>query len=205
MKSSNPSLLICSALTWIAWSAPASADGSFGRIEGDAAVQFDLGGGADDGHGAISAGMTARYLQTAGLYTMWLVHPNDERHPRWSAAVGIELRPLFLPRFLQNWQGSSATWNLLLDSIGLRFAAVTASDGPLRHGGPGFDAGLGLSLPLSADSNGPLLASAACVRWSHVDMAASDDPHRAFVWTLTLAWQSIFDSRVVDAGDHGPQ
>src|SRR5690606_24013060 len=74
-------------------------DGLYERFDGDVWVSVMAGAGArleDSGVRPLGAlELRARYLDSAGLFVT-----ADYGAPRVSVAVGVDLRPLFLARFL---------------------------------------------------------------------------------------------------------
>src|ERR1019366_8937466 len=80
--------------------------------------------------------------------------------PRRMIAFGLELRPLFLYRWLGGHETHRARWDLLLDSFGLEFGmtwpASPHGDGFAAH--PGIETGVGLELPILPDATGLWLA-----------------------------------------------
>lgn len=199
----HPSVLLAAGL--LSWATTSAADGAYGRLDGDTAIQFDVGAGADDGREGAVAAIALRYLQTAGAYNTWFVHPRDDNETIWISSFGIELRPLFLPRFFQDMQSGPAAADLMLDSLSLRLGAVTANDGPFSNG-LGFESGLAIGVPLTSQASGPWLSTSGMLRWSHVRMGGSpSDQDRTFSWTLTLGWQEIFRLGIVDLGDTKPR
>jgi hypothetical protein len=196
-------LFAAGVLSWATTSA--AADGAYGRIDGDTAIQLDVGSGTDDGRACAVAAIAVRYLQTAGVYNTWAIRPRDDRPSAWTSSFGVELRPLFLPRFFKDLQSGPAALDLMLDSLSLRLGAVTAKDGPFSTGGPGFESGVGIGVPLTSQASGLWLSTAGTLRWSHVRMGGSpSDQDRTFLWTLTLGWQEIFRLGIVDVGDTNP-
>lgn len=182
-----------------------AADGAYGRIGGDGALQLDVGGGLDDGRVSAVGGLAVRYLQTAGAYSTWVLRPREDEGQPWTASFGVELRPLFLPRFLKNMETGPATMDLMIDSLSLRLGVVTGSADSLGHDTLGFEAALGFGVPLCSEATGLWLSTAGTMRWSHARMGGSSSTHEpAFLWTLTLGWQQIFRLGLVDAGDAKP-
>ena len=178
------------------------ADGGYGRIDGDVSWQLDLGGGSGDGEPGAVGMLAFRYLQTAGVYGTWMWHPSEDPQPRWTGAFGVELRPLFLPRFLKDMETGPPRFDLFLDSLSLRLGAVIADSGAFAHRGPGVETGLAIGLPLSSQASGLWLSASGSIRFSHLHMSGSnDDTDRALVWTLTLGWQEFFGPGIVDVGD----
>jgi hypothetical protein len=134
----------------------ARGDGDYGRFRGDMALSAALGGGivthAPAG-GLFLSEFRARYLDMAGL----LIAPeyrtqnssfNEPSHFRLSIAVDV--RPLFLARFLRGDETGNAFADLLIDSIGvdvgttIRFYDSGAINGP----DAGFLFGTGFDIPL---------------------------------------------------------
>ena len=199
------SLSVLFAAAVLSWATTSAADGAYGRLDGDTAIQLDVGAGTDEGRMSAVGAIAVRYLQTAGVYNTWTIRPRDDSPTAWTTSFGVELRPLFLPRFFKNLQSGPAALDLMLDSISLRLGAVTANDGPFSNGGPGFESGLGIGVPLTSQASGPWLSTSGAFRWSHVRMGGSPSTQdRAFLWTLTLGWQEIFRVGIVDIGDTNP-
>jgi hypothetical protein len=184
------------------WAGPSWADGAWGRLEADMAVQGDVGAGVAEGAFSTTSGLAVRYLQTAGAYTTWMVPVEDKADHRLTVSLGVELRPLFLPRLLKHMQGADARLNLWVDSLALRVGAVTADRGPFARG-QGFETGLGFGVPILPCASGPWVSTSGVWRWPHDAMLAHHD--HAFVWTVTLGWQASFRSGLVDWDDGRPQ
>jgi len=194
-------LLVAFALASAIGTRTASAqdedDGSYGRLSADTAVQLDLGAATTRGHAAGVGALALRYMQTAGAYATALTsRPHDDDVPRWRVSAGVELRPLFLPRFFKNVEQGPARWDLALDSLSLRVGAVTTD----RHdGAPGLETGLTLGVPFTRSVDGPWLSAMGLLQWSHANLAS--DPHPTTIVGLTLGWQLSFDTHLVHVGD----
>lgn len=181
---------------------PVRADGAYGRIDGDMAAQIDAGAGVIGNRAVVLATGTMRYLQTAGLYTTFAHQLTEPHHVRdeapWSWSAGVELRPLFMPRFLSNMQSETPVLDLFVDSFSMRFGLVASHLGPMAQH-PGFEAAIAIGLPLTKRANGPWLTTSAAMRWSQHGMDERD--HAYGMWCLTIGWQSVFSAGIVDAGD----
>jgi hypothetical protein len=199
---------------------------SYGRIEGDVTVVVGAGASIASGGPRAAAELRARYLETAGLFATYedgaLVGSSVD--PRRVLAFGLELRPLFLYRWLKGHETRRARWDLLLDSLGLELGMTWAGGPPetppeasmARPGGapgngfgshPGIDAGLGLELPLFSEATGLWLALHGGLRWSD-DALASGPVHpddREAYLALTLAWHQVVSTHLVDFGDEAPR
>ena len=199
------------------------ADGAYGRLDGDASFQIDVGAGRRDAHNGMHAGLTLRYLQTAGVYSSAIVFFGNHKPNRWITTVGVEVRPLFLPRFLQNLQIGTPTLDLMIDSLALRMGAVTAQSGSLSRR-PGLEALIGFSIPLMANASGLWIHTNLGLQWSPygIDSSTSgagkshSDPRRdppgqlpndfndrqpVAVLSIALGWQSVFSTGLLRGPD----
>lgn len=186
-------------------------DTTYGRVDGDLSVVLGLGATVAPRGPRTAADLRFRYLDTVGIFADYedgaLVKSGSE--PRRVFAAGLELRPLFLGRWLRGLELESARIDLLIDSIGLELGAAFAQpEGSPFGSRPGLQAGLGLEIPVLAQASGPWLGVHGGVRWS--DSAVSGgtvegpDDRAAFL-TLTVAWHQFFGGHVVDIGDRGTQ
>jgi hypothetical protein len=124
-------------------------DGVYGRLDADLALSAGVTGGAvsnDRVHpawtGSVSLELRARILDSGGLFAIGEWRPEGDSR----AIVGVDLRPLFLPRFLLGAMTGSQWVDLLIDSIGLDLGAAI---GPFdRDVGVGLAIGVGLDVPL---------------------------------------------------------
>jgi hypothetical protein len=186
-------------------------DTTFGRIEGDVGVVG--GAGVAFGPRAPRAALDVRlrYLDTIGLFGTYedasILGTTSE--PRRVIATGVELRPLFLGRWLTGREIASGRLDLAIDSFGFElgafFAQPTAGSFSSR---PGVQLGLGLELPFFAKASGPWIGLHGGVRWSDAALGGtgSDSPlDRSLYFAVTLAWHQLFVTHVVDAGDRAPR
>lgn len=189
----------------------ANTDTSYGRLDGDLAVV--LGAGLSIGPRAPRAALDLRlrYLDTVGIFVQYEDAPlvGAISDPRRVFATGVELRPLFIGRWLTGRESSNGRIDLAVDSIGLElgasFSQPTGASFPAR---PGVQAGLGIELPVLASATGPWIGLHGGVRWS--DAAMSGEPlagpsDRALFLNITLAWHQLFLAHAVDAGDRAPR
>src|SRR5581483_9916003 len=98
-----------------------------------------------------------RYLETAGLFASYEDGPllGSHAEPRRVFASGLEVRPLFLYRWLKGHETSRAALDLFLDSIGIELgAAFQQPAGTSFESRPGLQLGLMLELPLFARASG---------------------------------------------------
>jgi hypothetical protein len=204
--------LAVGAAAWVPTTARAeSPPPTYGRIEGD--VGFVVAAGAAVGaRGARAEGeLRVRYLDSAGIFATYedgsVVGSSAE--PRRCVVVGLELRPLFLFRWLKNHETEEARFDLTVDSLALELGAVW-----LQPAGEGFGAragiqfGLGIELPITGTATGPWVGLRGGLRWSDDALAfasvRSADDRSAYV-ALTVAWHQLAAVHVVDMGDEAPR
>jgi hypothetical protein len=189
----------------------APSEPSHGRVDGDLTVVVGAGAAVLPQGVRAEGELRLRYLETAGLFAAYeeaalFVGPAD---PQRVLALGGELRPLFLARWLQGFESRRARLDLALDSLGLELAAVLAQ----RPGGPfgselGFQAGLGIEVPLLEQPSGPWIGLHGGVRWSDAALASGvvhGAVDRAGFLAVTLAWHELVVAHLVDVGDEAPR
>lgn len=182
-------------------------DGVYGRIDGDMAVVVGLGATAGPTGVRATGDLRVRYLDTVGIFASYEDGPLVSSHtdPRRAFAVGFEVRPLFLARWLKGREFGSPRADLFLDSFGLEIGAVFLEPvGGSFTTRAGLQLGLGLELPLFPTATGAFIGLHGGVRFSDAasSTGAVDGPSdRALYLSMTLAWHQIFGAHVVDFGD----
>lgn len=176
-------------------------DTTWGRVEGDLTLALGLGAsfGPRTPSGAVDA--RVRYLDTAGVFVTYADGFGQGAQPERSLAFGLELRPLFLGRWLQGLETGVAHLDLLIDSLGIEVGAAL-----LQPIGQGFadraalQFGLGLEVPILPRASGPWVGVHAGARLSDVGLAHGPDSalERSLYLTLTLAWHQVVGAHVVD-------
>lgn len=184
---------------------------SHGRVDGD--LSGSLGVGATFGprgpRGAVD--LRLRYLWTAGLFATYEDGPlfGGTAEPRRAFAGGLELRPLFLARWLQGLDSGNGYVDLTIDSLGLELGAVFAEPAGAAFGSrPGLQAGIGLQVPVLPNATGPVIGIHAGGRWSNAALGGNtiEGPSdRAVFLLVTLGWQQVFGAHIVDIGDRAPR
>jgi hypothetical protein len=184
---------------------------TYGRIDGDMA--FVVGAGAVVAPRGVrpEAELRVRYLDSAGVFLSYEDAPlvGSPAEPRRCIAVGLELRPLFLLRWLRGLETEQARFDLWLDSIGLELGALW-----LQPAGEGFGAragvqlGLGTEVPITGAATGLWVGVRGGIRWSDDALAFGSvrnaDDRSAYA-ALTLAWHQLASAHVVDIGDEAPE
>ncbi len=190
---------------------PRGPDTTYGRIDGDVAVVAGLGVaiGPRDPRAALDARL--RYLDSVGLFVTY----EDGRlfgsgaDPTRVLAGGLELRPLFIGRWLEGLELGEARPDLFLDSFGIELGGFLAQPSGGSFGQrPGFQVGLALELPVSGRASGLWLGLHGGLRWSDATLGGDDvrgPSDRAAYLAITVAWHQFFGAHVVDLRDTAPR
>jgi hypothetical protein len=184
---------------------------SYGRLEGDVTLVVGAGGAVASGGPRVEGELRARYLESAGVFgtyedgTMF----GSSGSPRRVIAGGLELRPLFLYRWLRGHETRRARLDLAIDSIGLELGLTwqEPAGGPFVST-PGLQVGLGVEVPLLLDATGLWLAFHGGIRWSDETLASGvvdTSDHREAYLSITLAWHQVVSAHLVDVGDREPR
>ncbi len=138
----------------------ADGDGAYGRFEGD--LDLGLAAGANLSLTSEDVGAGARvnalWYSSAGPYLSYAERVRGGRESNRRAGFGLELRPLFLPRWALDLERGPAFVDLVIDSLSLGVGAFVATprEGAFgdRHG---VELGAGMGVPLLAEAPGPWL------------------------------------------------
>jgi hypothetical protein len=188
----------------------ANVDTTYGRIDGDVGVS--VGAGATFGPNAPRATLDVRlrYLDTAGVFLSYEDGLSaTSSNPRRVVAAGLELRPLFLARWLSGREWSVARLDLMVDSLGIEIGAFVAQPvGGAFIASPGFQASLGLEFPILPAANGPWIGLHGGARWSDeavegVPVASAFD--RSLFLALTVSYHQVLGAHLVDVRDVAPR
>jgi len=188
-----------------------SADPSLGRVEGDVGVVAGLGGAFGPNSPRALAEVRVRYLESAGLFATYEDGSILGETPQGSRAfaTGLELRPLFLYRWLDGHETRRARLDLLLDSFGLELGAwfpQAPGAGFVAH--PGLEVGIGVDVPMGTSATGLWFGVHGGVRWGDRSLGAgvaNTQDDRALYLAVIVAWHQIMAAHLVDAGDRAPE
>jgi hypothetical protein len=181
-------LLAAAGNAHAAWPPDAATDGVYGRFQGDTDVSLKLGGMVRDAGVAGSVGASVHYYSLLGVtgdYSESLVA--DSLHAR-SASIGVELRPLFLPRWVLGMERGPAWLDLALDSAAFGFGAYFTDAEADARGSRGAWVSLGFGAPLLGDASGPWLELRALRRFPDHDALGVDAHNAMFVY---LSWHQV--------------
>jgi hypothetical protein len=171
-----------------------SADGVYGRFEGDLDIGFGAGVDAttEATLGAVRGSL--HYFSTIGVYLGYadaLGSANESDRRRLS--LGVDLRPAFIPRWSKNIEQGPSFVDLTLDSISLG-VGVWWADPPGGSFGDrrGLEASLGLGVPLMGNATGLWLEARGLLRWAD---PAHDPGDKADGGILALlSWHQLVQS-----------
>ena len=174
------------------WPPDAASDGVYGRFHGDTDLSLKLGGLISDSRLAGSLGLSAHYYSTLGItgdYSESLM--SDALHTR-SFSLGMELRPLFLPRWALDLERGPAWLDLTLDSACLGFGAYFTDAGTAQADTRGAWLSLGLGIPVLGDATGPWLELRLLRRLPDHELPGHE-PHNALL--VYLSWHQVIQLR----------
>jgi hypothetical protein len=148
-----------------------SGDGTYGRLDGDLDLGLGLGGLVDLEHGepGFAARVSAHWFFMAGGTVTYADGLGTSLDPERRLGLGVDFRPLFLPRWTMDLQRGPAILDLTLDSLSLGLGA--SLDQPL--GGAfgdrrAFEASLGFGVPLTGSAPGPWIEARGSLSWPNV-------------------------------------
>ncbi|MEI9954544.1 MAG: hypothetical protein WDO74_37650 [Pseudomonadota bacterium] len=138
------------------------------------------------GRAAPTLRASAHYFSIAGVYVAGRIKAGDASAPSLFG-MGVDLRPLFVPRWAKGYETGPGLLDLTLDSLSLSLGAFWAQRAaqtaePTR----GFDAQLGFGVPLLATAAGPWLEARGVLRYP-------DGASREEAVILALSWHGFGD------------
>jgi hypothetical protein len=194
-----------------ALAADREVDPTYGRIEGDVSLVVGAGAVLAPRAPRAEAQIRIRYLDTAGVFGAYedATVVGSDSEPRRVVITGLELRPLFLARWLSGLETDHARLDMVLDSLGLDLGATFSQ--PSRGGfasRSGLEVGLGVEIPILATASGPWVDVHGGLRGSEQALALgtvrSTDDRYGYL-AVTLSWHQFAAIHVVDEGDRAPR
>lgn len=166
-------------------------DGVYGRLDGDLALSAEaLVDFSGDTGFAPAARLAAHYFWMAGVYVAAAGPATRDLDYRF--ATGVEVRPMFLPRFALDLQRGPSWLDLFIDSIGLGLGAYWEHPSGADALKGGFEASLGFGVPLQRQDAGLWWVSRAGLR-------LPDDARPAqFAIQVGLSWHWPWLSPLTD-------
>jgi len=186
---------------------PASADEAptRGRIDGDVALVLGAGMVIAPRAPRLECEARIRYLDSAGVFVAYEDSAAFGSEPKRVLSAGVELRPLFLGRWLEGLEVDNARLDLFVDSFGLELGVAFSQPSGSAFGSTrGLQIGLGLELPMLPKATGPWVGLHAGVRWNQdaaaMGLVQNVDDREAYV-ALTVAWHQLVGAHLVNLGD----
>ena len=198
------------AFACVAWTAGARADeqteASYGRVRGDVVLVVGAGTVVAPRGVRGEAELRARYLDSAGVFATYEDGASlaSGVEPGRVLSAGLELRPLFLFRWLQGKETGNPWFDLVVDSFGLEAGATLSQPSGEGFEQAGLQLGVGLEVPFLPSASGPWLGLHAGLRWSDNAIASgqvSDADDRSAYVAVTLSWHEVMLTHLVDVRD----
>jgi hypothetical protein len=162
------------------------SDGVYGRFDGSLQLSLSAGAELEADQPRAALRLAGHYWWTAGIYLRYsdAFGAEGERSLR-ALSLGVDLRPLFLPRFALDAEQGPALLDLVLDSFSLTSGAYFAQPRADSFGGErGFELGLGLGVPLFAEAKGPWLELRGERRFA-------DEAEDAWLFSAFFSWHAL--------------
>lgn len=194
-----------------------AGDPTLGRIDGDLTLSMALGVAVAPRAPRPAVDLRLRYLATVGTFVTYEDGTSFDlaSAPGRVVTAGLELRPLFVGRWLRGMEAASsrsslgARFDLAVDSLGLELGTFVAQRRGARVSShPGLHVGIGVEAPIFARASGPWIGAHVAGRFSEgalADGLVASALDRQVVLLLTIGWQQVFHGHIVDAGDRAPR
>jgi hypothetical protein len=160
------------------------SDGVYERLDGTLALAAGVGAEFEDSQARAALRLSAHYLWTAGIYARYADAFGTDHDSARAVSFGIDLRPLFLPRFGLDLEQGPPLLDLTLDSLALTAGAYFEEP---RHGSlgdqRGFEMGVGLGVPFD-------LAKGFWLE-GHAERRFADRGDNAWLFTVGVALHAI--------------
>jgi hypothetical protein len=179
-------------------------DTTYGRIDGDVIGSLGAGGTITTRGPSAAFDLRARYLDTAGAFVTYEEGFGGPAEPTRVVVVGMEVRPLFLGRWLTGTELGMPWLDLVIDSFGLELGVAFLQPKLGDFGDRiALQAGIGIELPIFPRASGPWIGLHAGGRFSDrgLGQEVQTPLEQSMYFTITLAWHQSFGSRAVDVGD----
>jgi len=174
-----------------------SEDGVYGRFDGD----FDFGAalGADLMKDTTlgAARLTLHYFSTVGVHVEYADALGRSSELGRLTAFGVDLRPLFIPRWSEDREQGPAALDLAIDSLSIGMGAFFAQPRGGDFGSTrGFELSAGLGVPLLGSASGPWLEARYLLRWPNPGRGTGERAESAVL--ALLSWHTLWLSGLSD-------
>jgi hypothetical protein len=175
-------------------------DGVYQRFQGDLDLGLALGGeiGAPGSRGV--AWLSAHYFSMLGTYVCYADALGGGADFDRTLAIGVDLRPAFIPRWAENLEQGPGWFDLTVDSISVALGAFWHQPPDGRFGAQqGLEGSAGLGLPLSSGASGPWLRVRGTLRWPET-LGSRHPPTEAAVLVM-LGWNVLVTTPLATAAN----
>ncbi|HVU03321.1 MAG TPA: hypothetical protein VHE30_16290 [Polyangiaceae bacterium] len=160
-------------------------DGVYGRFDG----LFDLGvdAGAEIADGGPSGALRAslHYAFMAGVYAGYTDSFGGSSKSERALALGVDLRPAFIPRWSKGWENGPSVLDLAVDSISLGVGAYFREPRGQSFGDRrGCELSLGFGVPLTGRATSFWLGARGFLRWDDPGTNTASTAMPAALFTL---------------------
>lgn len=162
------------------------SDGVYGRFDSNLALTASAGAEFEAGVPRGALRTSAHYLWTAGVYARYShAFGGGAARPVRVASFGVDLLPLFLPRFALDNERGPALLDLSIDSFSLNAGMYLAHPQARDFGDErGFELGTGFGVPLFGEARGPWLEA-------RVERRFPDRGVAAWLFTVSLSYRAL--------------
>lgn len=162
------------------------SDGDYGRMADSWTLALAADAELGPGGPRPNLRFSAHHAWMTGGYMSFAAPPSFDGSA-WLVAAGIDLRPLFVPRWSQDMERGPDWFDLWLDSISLGLGAYWQRSPETVPHALGFESSLGCAFPLSARAHGLWFDTRAVVRIPDAPKAAD------WAAQLGLSWHWGYD------------
>ncbi len=175
-------------------------DGVYERFEGDLDLGLALGGELGGAGSRGLAWLSAHYFSMLGTYVYYADALGGGAAPVRTLAVGVDLRPAFIPRWAENLEQGPGWFDLTVDSMSVGLGAFWHQPHSGSFGEQqGLEGSVGLGFPLSSGASGPWLRVRGILRWPET-LGARHPPTEAAVG-LMVGWNVLATTPLATAAN----
>ena len=179
------------------------SDGAYGRFDGDLDVGLSLGAELAPETRRASARLSMHYFSMAGLAVGYADALGSDQRAARELSVGVDLRPLFIPRWSNDLTRGPALLDLTLDSLSLGAGAFWAQPEDGGFGSErGFVGSVGVGVPLRARAQGPWVEARAVARWPSV--SGDPSPRAEGTALILIGWHQLVQTCIVRRDEWSP-
>ncbi len=166
----------------------------YGRFDGDLDWSLKVGSQWTQSSNSYGSGLSGSVGASAHYYSLFGVTLDyadgwdDRTGPGRSASLGIELRPLFLPRFVLDRQRGPAWLDLTIDSLAVGFGGYFSGGTEQLEASHGVWLSAGAGVPVASAASGPWLEARYTLRASEWSTGTEATRHQILLY---LSWHGF--------------